>query len=247
MSQLAYIHSGSKTRIKKVKAGITMGTVGVPVIAPAANDNGCVLGTVTAGIDQVGMNLDTATYNTAQQSDISHPAQWVSVVTNADAVWQSRLSGSAATPGTALTAYFNTVASATGVLLTLSLTSGGATVDFSAVDDGVFFCYSGANAGHWRRGIPADGTVVNITQAFPYAIAVDDLFIMCPLMELAIPSATFSADLAEVDAEFATTVNTASYYRCVEVVLNDLGNSGLLNSYVNLIGCDHVLAGASLA
>ena len=240
MSQLVYCHSGGKTRLQKLRVGITVSNAGTPLIAPIADNNGVVLGTVTAGINQVGMSTDTATYNTAQQTGSVDPAEFVTVCTNSDAVWASRLCGSASVEGTALTPYYNTVASATGVLLTLSATSNGSTVDMSAVDDAVFFCYSGANAGHWRRGVPADGTDVNITQAFPYAIAVDDVFFVCPVMPYAIEhSVTWTTNLYEVDSVVTTAVNALNTYRAIELNLNDVGNNGLLNSYVNLIATDH--------
>jgi len=246
MSQLAYIHSGAKTRVQKMRVGISVTTPGVPVIGATANNEGVLLGTTTTSADAVGMAIDTATYNTAQQSDNSDPSQTVSVVTNADAVWQCRLSG-AATSGSALIPYFNTAASATGILVTPSATSGGSTVDMSAVDDTVIFCYSGANAGVYRRMEPADATDVNLTQAFPFAIAADDLFFVCPITEGAIQYATLTTTLDEYDALVATALNTTPTWRAVELVLNDLGNNGLLNSYVNLICADHAFAGSALA
>jgi len=246
MSQLAYILSGSKIARRKMRVGITISNPGVPLIGPTANNEGVLLGATTTSADAVGMSIDTATYNTAQQSDGSDPTQFVDVIINPDAVWQSRLSGGAGT-GTALTAYYNTVASSTGVLLTLSATSGGSTVDTSNFDDCPIFCYSGANAGLYRRAEPADGTDINLTQAFQYAIAVDDLFFGCPLTEGGQATVTWNTDLTEINAAVSVSANTTSTWRAVDLVLNDIGNNGLYNSYVNVICADHHYSGSSLA
>lgn len=246
MSQLAYILSGSKIARRKMRVGISVTSAGVPLIGPTANNEGVLLGATTTSVDAVGMSIDTATYNTAQQSDGSDPTEWVDVIINPDAVWQSRLSGGATT-GTALTAYYNTVASSTGVLLTLSATSGGATVDTTNFDDCPIFCYSGANAGLYRRAEPADGTDINLTQAFQYAIAVDDRFFGCPVTEGGIASVTWVTDLTEINAAVTVSANSASTWRAVDLILNDVGNDGLYKSYANVICCDHQYAGSSLA
>lgn len=246
MSQLAYILSGSKIARRKMRVGISVTSAGVPLIGPTANNEGVLLGTTTTSADAVGMSIDTATYNTAQQSDGSDPTQFVDVIINPDAVWQSRLSGGAGT-GTALTAYYNTVASSTGVLLTLSATSGGSTVDTSNFDDCPIFCYSGANAGLYRRAEPADGTDINLTQAFRFAIAVDDRFFGCPVTEGGTATVTWNTDLTEVNAAVSVSANTASTWRAVDLILNDIGNNGLYNSFVNVICADHHYSGSSLA
>jgi len=59
-------------------------------------------------------------------------------------------------------------------------------------------------------------------------------------------AATFTTTLDEINALVATAANTGSFYRPVDVYLNDIGNNGLLNSYVNLIGMDHATSGSSL-
>lgn len=246
MSQLAYILSGSKIARRKMRVGISVTSPGVPLIGPTANNEGVLLGATTTSVDAVGMSTDTATYNTAQQTDGSDPTEWVDVIINPDAVWMSRLSGGATT-GTALTAYFNTVASSTGILLTPSATSGGSTVTTSNFDDCPIFCYSGANAGLYRRAEPADGTDINLTQAFRRALAVDDRFFGCPLTEGGIASVTWVTDLTEVNAAVTVSANVASTWRAVDLILNDIGADGLTKSYVNVICCDHQYAGSSLA
>ena len=253
MSKFAYTLSGSKTALRKMKVGITIATEGVPIIAGAANDgDGVILGSATAGIDQYGMNLDTGTFVQSQASDFSEIEQFVTVCVNPDAVWQSRMSG-AATTGVALSGYYNKTASATGIAVVLVAASdlSGATIDTSAWDDCPIFCYEGANAGHWRAAQPADGTDINFPvatgQAFSKAIAAGDRFFGVPAGLAIVQAVTFTTSLDEVNALVSTSVNVASYYRPVDLVLNDVGNNGLLNSYINVIACDHMFSGSSLA
>ena len=221
MSSFAYTLSGGKTRVQRFRAGIAMATVGVPVIGTTDNNSGVLLGTATAGVDQLGMNIDAASPTYAEGAHDGSgvdPAAYVHVVTNPDAVWQTRMSG-AATSGSAVIPYFNTVASTTGLIVTPSATSGGSTVDMSAMDDCTMFCYSGNNAGLYRDIQPADATNCDTVVAFPYDIAVDDQFIFAGMgLHASAANAqtmTFTTTLDEYNALVATAVNTASYYRIV--------------------------------
>jgi len=247
--QLAYILSGGKTRVQKFPIGEAMANAGVCVETPAAATNGVALVETTTAIDSLGITLDAqATYNTAQQTDNSDPAAYVSVVTNPDAVMQCRLNGHATTDGTALVSYFNTTASTTGLIVVPSLTSGGSAVDTTAMDDCTIFGYTGANAGIERKISVADATNVDVIVAFPYDIAVDDLFIFCNFTAGGLHFVTFTTSLLEADATVATGEDTNNLnYRPVELVLNDVGNDGLNKSYVNVIAYDHAFAGSALA
>jgi hypothetical protein len=248
MSKLAYILSGSKPAFRKMKVNETMATSGVPVLAGTANEAaGVILGAAATGVDQYGMTLDTATFTAAQTATNSEIEEFVTVCVSPDAVWQSRMSGSA-TSGTALTAYYNTTASATGVLIipVVAADLSGATVDTSQWDDCPIFCYSGANAGQYRE--PADAPNIDFPQqAWSKPIAAGDRFFGVPAGHELVHSVTFTTLLDEIDAEFDTTANVASYYRPVDLVLNDEANNGLLNSYLNVIACDHMYSGSSLA
>ena len=247
MSQYNGNIGGGAPVVKTYRVGIAMATAGVPVLGATANESGIIVGSAVTSADALGMTLDTApTYNTAQQTGNVDPAAYVKVVINPDALWQSRLSGTA-TSGAALPRYWNSTASTDGTLVTQLDASGGSAVDLSAQDDGVIFGYSGANAGIARRCEPAGATTVTVTVAFPFDIAVDDTFIMCPLTEGALQMATFTATFDELDAEFDTTLNTTPTWRAVDLVLNDIGNNGLLNSYVNLVCADHAYSGSQLA
>jgi hypothetical protein len=246
--QLAYIHGGGKTRVQKFQIGATLAE-GIGIESPEAPLGGVVSVTTITGIDVLGISLDAQdTYNTAQQADNSDPAAFVSVVTNADAVFQCRLNGSATVDGTALVKYFNTTANTDGNIVVPSLTSGGATVDTTAMDDCTIFGYTGANAGIARKISVADATDVNVAVAFPYDIAVDDLFIFSPFVGGQLHYVTFTTSLKEADATVATGEDIDNVnFRPVENVLNDAGNNGDTNSYVNLITVDHAFGGGYTA
>jgi len=247
--QKAYLLGGGQNRIQKFMIGEAMATAGVCVQTPAAGTGGVALvGTATA-TDSLGMTIDTApTYSTAQQSDNSDPSAFVSVIVNPDLVMRCRLSGSATVSGTALVKYFNTLASTTGLIVTPSLTSGGAAVDTSAMDDCTIFGYEGANAGITRKISVADATNTDVIVAFPYDIAVDDTFIFCNFVAGQNHYVTFTTNLDEADATVATGEDTNNLnYRPVDLVLNDVGRNGLLESYVNLIAYDHAYSGSALA
>lgn len=247
--EYAYQLSGGGPRVLKFPIGEAMANAGVPVEAPAVDTNGIQLVETATAIDTLGLTLDAqATYNTAQQSDNSDPAAYVSVVVNPDAVFRCRLSGSATVDGTALTQYYNTVASTTGLIVTPSATSGGSAVDTTAMDDCLVFGYSGANAGIARQITAADASNTDVIVAFPYDIAVDDTFIYCNFVPGRLHYATLTTSLLEADATVATGEDTNNVnFRPVEVALNDIGNNGLLNSYVYLITVDHAFGGGYTA
>jgi hypothetical protein len=243
--QYAYTLSGSKVRYQKFPIGEAMANAGVPVVTPATLTNGIALAAAATAVDSLGITIDAAaTYNTAQQTDNSDPAAYVTVITNPDAVFQCRLNGSATVDGTALVQYFNTAASTTGLTVTPSLTSGGAAVDTTATIDTSIMGYTGANAGIIRQISVGDASNTDVIVAFPYDIAVDDIFIYCNFVAGGAHFVTLTTSLLEADATVATGEDTNNAnYRPVELVLNDVGNNGVLNSYVNLIAHDHCWGG----
>jgi len=247
--QFAYCLSGSKTRVQKFQIGATMANAGVGVMASTTLANaGIDLVTTALAADSYGITLDTATYATAQTATNTDPAAYVSVVVNPDAVLQCRLCGSATVAGTALVPYFNTALSTTGLDVTPSTTINGSATDTSAMDDCTVFGYSGANAGISRRITVGDATDTSVVVAFPFDIAVGDQFIYANFSAGSLHFVTFITNLTEADATVATGEDLNNLnYRPVELVMNDIGNNGLLNSYVNLIAYDHAYSGSALA
>lgn len=246
--QAAYLMGGGPWFVQKLPIGEAIAVSGVCVETPAAATNGVALVETNTAIDSLGLCISAApTYNTAQQSDNSDPAAYVDVIVNPDLVMSCRLSGSS-TSGTALTPYFNTSASTTGLIVTPSTTSGGSAADTTAMDDCTIFGYTGANAGIARKIAVADGTNVDVIVAFPYDIAVDDQFIFCNFTQGGLHFVTFTSDLTEADASIATGEDTDNLnYRPVDLQLNDKAGEGLTKSYVHLIAYDHAYSGSALA
>src|SRR3990167_6650343 len=149
--EFSYSFSGSTAIVKKYQIGEAMATAGVPVeIETLANTHGVLLAETTTCADCLGVTQDAApTRNTAQQTDNSDPAVYVSVIINPDAVWKAKMSGGS-TSNTAITTQTNTVESTDGLLTTLALGT--------AYDDGYIWGYTGANAGVLRKVTAVGGT-----------------------------------------------------------------------------------------
>jgi len=123
--------------------------------------------------DGLGVSLDSGVYAVAT------PVQ-NSIIINPLAVYRGRVSGTAAGGGLLSAAstnvLTNTLASATGVLVTAAATG---TTELAG---GTIFCLTGANAG-LRRPILSyvASTSVTVTLQFPNAIAVGDKFVVVPV------------------------------------------------------------------
>lgn len=233
--EAAYAISGSKHHIKKYQIAATVANAGVPLLIPASSGAGVVLATTTGAADMIGCNLDTATYVTAQQTDGTSAERTVSIVVNSDMVYKALLSGGA-TEGTALTLYDVTTASATG----LAITTGD---DWSSpqFDEGVVWGYDGANPGQFRKITSTSTTAATVTVPFDYDTVVGDNFLRAPFWHTGTTTAQLTTNLYQVDASIA--VGTGAQFECIELVLNDLNDSGRTNSYVFLVSRSHWYAG----
>ena len=231
--ELAYLLTGGAPIIKKYQVTSTVSTVGIPLLMPAAAGAGLALATTTSAADMVGVNLDTATYATAQQSDGSDPDAIVSVIINPDAVYRARLAGSG-TSGANLVAKDVTTASTDG----LAVTTGD---DYSSpeMDEGIIWGYSGANAGIVRKITSTSTTAATVTVAFPRDTVVGDLFLNAPFYPMQTASVTLTATFDEIDASVALT-GSAAAFKVVEAYLRDVTHDGLANSYALITSGDHV-------
>lgn len=157
------------SRLKRYQIGEAIALAGVPLSASVLADvDGVKKFTTTAGLMAIGLAIDNApTRNTAQQSDGSDPAAYVTVSVRPDLIVGGRCSG-AATEGTAITETTNTTASTTGLTITTAANQ-------SAYDDGVVWGATGANAGLIRKITAVTTTSTGII-AFPNDIAVGDTF-----------------------------------------------------------------------
>lgn len=233
--EAAYAISGTKHHVKKYQIGETISNAGVPLLIPAASGAGIVLASTTSASDFVGCNIDTATYVTAQQTDGTSTERTVSVVCNADMVWKALMSGGA-TEGTALTLYDVTTASSTGTAITT-----GDDWTSPQFDEGIAWGYDGANAGQARKITSTSATAATVTVAFDRDTVVGDNFLRAPYWHPGTTTVQLTTNLYQADASIA--VATGAQFECIEVVMNDLSNSGRTNSYVFFVSRSHWFAG----
>lgn len=230
--EFAYSMGGSAPLMKRYQVNATVANPGVPLVFPGAGNAGVVLGTTTGAADFVGMNLDIATYVTAQQTDGSSAERKVTLIVNPDAVWKALMSGGAA-ENTALTLFDVTTASATG----LAITTGD---DWTSpeFDEGFVWGYDGANAGQARKITSTSVTAATVTVAFDRDTVVGDNFLRCPYSPIQGATVQLTTNLYQADASIA--VGTGAQFKTVELYLRDINQEGRTNSFVLFVPTDHV-------
>lgn len=226
--------SGNAPVTKKYQIGEDVTAAGIPFEYPTLSDtDGVLMCETTTCVDALGVSTDIpASRQTAQQSDGSDPARYVTLIVNPGAVYKARLAGGA-TSGTALSALTNTVASTTGLLTTLALGT--------AYDDGVIWGYDGANAGILRKVTAVGGTNETPIVAFPQDIAVGDRFLACTFGPGEDAGIQLTSALDEVNA--TADLQGTDNFRCLDFFQKDLGGDGTLESFVEIMLIDHVFSG----
>ena len=227
------LHGGAPV-IKKYQVNATVSDVGIPLLAGAAGEAGLDLPTITNAADMVGLNYDTATFVTAQQTDGSSAERTVAVVINPDVIIEGRISGSA-TSGTQLTLRDVTTASATGLVVTTG-------DDWSSptLDEGAIWGFDGANLGQLRKITSVSTTVATVTVAFDQDTVVGDNFLFAPFWPFDSVAVTLTSDFTEIDGSAAVNASGAELLP-IEIIANDLGSEGRLTSQVLLVPGDHFL------
>ncbi len=230
--EFAYTLSGAAPLIKKYQVNATVARAGVPLLIPGAGNAGIVLATTTGAADMLGVNLDTATYVTAQQTDGTSAERKVSVIINPDAVWRMKMSGGA-TEDTALALQAVTTAASDGLSVTTA-----AEWSSPTFDEGVVWGYDGANAGQARKITSVSSTAGTVTVAFDRDTVVGDNFLRAPYWPVQGITVQLTTLLTQADASIA--VGTGAGFKTVELILKDITDSGRTNSYVLAIPTDHV-------
>lgn len=217
---------------ERLKTGISMASLGAPVIITAAAGAGVVLGSTTGWTDAVGINLDASVYSTTQ-GDTEGVAR---VVVDPGAVFKWRIAGSA-TEGTQALVVTNSAASAAGTVITI--TTGDAAPNSPTLDEGTAYCVSGANAGQSRKITSVAATTATVTVPFTNDLAVGDVFILVPWtpFDVAGNNLQFSTALTEADQSIA--VGTGAPVRIVGLIWS-LTNART-DSWVEGVADDHVL------
>lgn len=220
--------SGGAPVVKKYQINADVDNAGIPLLVGGADEAGLDLPTTTAVNDMVGINLDTATYVTAQQTDGTSAERTVSVVINPDAIIKARLAAGA-TSGVALASNDVDTASASG----LAVTAG----DYNTVDmdEGIIWCISGANVGQRRKITSTATTAATVTVAFDNDTVVGDVFLHANVYPMDASTPTLTSDFTELSAQVAVATNTA------EFAVIDMDTEGTLDSYAYLVALDHIL------
>lgn len=223
--------SGGAPLVKKLQIGEAIPNAGVPLVSSVLADvDGVKLFTTTAGLMAIGLGEDAApTRNTAQQSNGSDPAAYVSVNVRPDAILGTFLSGGA-TSGTALTELTNTTLDATGLLLTFAATQ-------AAYDDGVMWGATGANAGKIRKIIALTTTGTPII-AFPADIAAGDTFYACTFHKGERAGVQLTSDFTQANA--AGDNQAAANLRCVDFFQRSKADRGATQSQAHLVFVEHL-------
>lgn len=232
----AYRLSGGPAQLRRyqVNATISNGTRGVPVLIPTgATFAGVILASTTGAADVAGLAIDNATYSTTQGSGADSAERLVTVIVNPDLVFRSRIN-QGATEGTQLTLYDVTTASAGGTVVNTGDDWNGTTFAGGAV-----FGYDGANVSQLRRIVSTDTTGATVVVPFDFATVVGDNFIRAPWWPAATTNVQLTAAFWEVDNSIV--VGTGGAWRVVDIEFRDLGGSGRLNSFLEMIASDHYL------
>lgn len=235
MEIIKYIYGGAAYR-RKVQISATVSNVGVPLLAATgSNDAGVILATATNAANMVGINYDTATYVTAQQSDGTSAERLVTVDIRPDCVIEALITGGAS-ENTALTLHDVTTATSDG----LDVTTG---EDLSAFLEGTAFAYDGVNQGQQRKVDAVDSaTDATIQVAFDGDHAVGDNFIFLPWWPFndAGMTVTLSTALTQVRAD-STISTSAAEFLAIFNNLKDTGAEGTTKSTVHLVPDDHYM------
>lgn len=230
MWEAGFVNDGT-ARVKSYQIGATLSNAGIPVCSSVlANVDGVLAFSTTAGLMAIGLALDNpGTRLTAQQTDGSDPARYVTVSVRPDLIYGARLSGSA-TSGTALTETSNTAASTDGLLITT-------TANQSAYDDGVAWGATGANAGIIRK-ITAVTTTSTPIIAFPRDLAVGDTFYFCTFHKGERAGLQLTSDFTQFDASGDN--QAAQTFRCYDFFHKPKAARGATETEVHAVICEHL-------
>lgn len=224
--------SGGAPIIKKYQVSASVTRIGLPLLAVAASEAGLDLPATTAINDMVGINLDTATFATAQGTN--SPEALVSVIINPDVILKIFMSGGAAS-GTAAVERDVTTASTDG----LSVTTGDAW-NSPDTDEGLIWGVTGANAGQKRKITSTSASAATVTVAFAADTALGDLFSWAPVCPMSVQTVTLTTELDEFRQDVAVASNTAEV-TCIEINPNDWLARGASRPFGLFVPCDHIL------
>jgi hypothetical protein len=232
--EFAYSFSQSLPLVKKFQVNETVSNVGVPLTVPAEGGAGIALATTSTATDMIGVNLDTATFVTAQQTDGTSAERKISVNITPDAVWKMKISGGLV-DNTALVLYPITSAASDGLTCTTSSIADWTSPDF---DEGAIWFLDGPNKGAVRRVISGSSAVATVKVAFDNGTLSGDNLMRVNAWPLGSTTLGLTTNLTQVNALIA--VATGAAFRCI-----DLDVQGRTDSFVYATSNDHALREAT--
>lgn len=224
--------NGSAPIIKKYQVSASVARIGLPLLAVAASEAGLDLPATTAINDMVGINLDTATFATAQGTN--SPEALVSVIINPDVILKIFMSGGAASGTAAVERAVSTI-STDGLTVTT-----GHTWNSPDTDEGLIWGVTGANAGQKRKITSTGATAATVTVAFAADTAVGDLFSWAPVCPMSVQTVTLTTELDEFRQDVAVASNTAEL-TCIEINPNDWLARAAARPFGLFVPADHIL------
>ncbi len=234
MKAAGYLSSGAAV-MKSYQVAQDVDNTGIPMLASTGDEAGLDLPATNNASDMVGLNYDTATYVTAQQTDGTSPERKVRVDIRPDVIINSRMSGSSVS-GTAIPLLAETIADAAGLVITCGDSQ---TIE---TDGGSLFSYDGANQGQIRKVTTSSTVAYTVLVAFDNDTVVGDNFFRVPFwhMDLAADTVDMTADFTEVDLSTAIGSDNA-LLTCIEIGALDVSREGTLKSDVLLVPTEHFL------
>lgn len=231
MEVIGFLHGGAPL-LKKYQVSATVSRIGLPLLAVAASEAGLDLPATTAINDMVGINVDTATFATAQGAN--SPEALVTVIINPDAILKIFMSGGAAS-GVAAVERDVTTGSTDG----LSVTTGDAW-NSPDTDEGLIWGVTGANVGQKRKITSTSATAATVTVAFAADTAVGDLFSWAPVSPMSLQTVTLTTELDEFRQDVAVASNTAEL-TCIEINPHDWLGRAQNRPFGLFVPADHIL------
>jgi len=240
---------GGTPTVIKYQAGETFAAPGIPAEVAGAAGYGLQQVETATAIKVIGLALDTATVVTAQQTGGASTTRLLSVVTNADAILRSRVSGGG-TNNTAITAGTIAVATSDGLD-----TDADTTYDSPSIDQGCILYATGQNSGVARiitslssanavhvLAFPHDSTTTDTVIGLPWGISGDlGSGYPCHQDQYVVLTGTWD----QVDMSGATDTNNVNFVPLRLVPPADYGNV-LTDLEIELLHYDHLYGGGQL-
>ena len=230
------VMGGGAEVLLKYQVNATVSNIGIPMLAGATTEAGLDLPGTQNAEDMVGINYDTATFVTAQQTDGTSAERTVLVCVNPDAIITCALAGGSTT-GTALTKHAVTTATSDGSTVIVSSSFASPQLLYGTV-----WGYSGANVGQFRKITATSGGTATVAVAFDNGTTTDDFYLRANVHHATLETASveLTSDFLEIDSTVAVATSGAEF-NTIDMDLRDASDDD--PSTVRLMSNDHALAG----